>query len=190
MIENQIALLLRVAKEELEYCSTIINYPVKAGNKNFDVISPIDKFYKTVCNMAFNDALLIVGSLLNNKDTRVISLWNFQNFVKEKQEELQTITDKFINYGLKTIRDQIIAHQDTGNKNNNIPNSRRRGIINPDLIKYLQEILYKTIEEFRDYAKRFSTPYSDQYFDVSDARNEIELALIQAKPTLTNDIVI
>lgn len=190
MTEHQIAQLLHAAKEQLEYCNVIVNYPAKAGRRNFDVIAPVDKFYKTVCNMAFNDTVLIAGSLLDKKDARVISLWNFKDFVGKKQKELQQLTDKFTNYGLKTIRDQIIAHQDMGNKNNNIPNSRRRGIINLQLIKLLQEILEEMVKEFRDYASNFSRPYGDQYFNTTNARQEVELILNQAKPTLTDDFVI
>lgn len=190
MRENQIAQLLRVAKEQLEYCNAIVNYPAKMGRKNFDVIAPKDGFYKTICNMAFNDTLLIVGSLLDNKDARVISLWNFKDFTDKKQNELQKITNEFKNTGLKTIRDQIIAHQDISNRNNNIPNSRRRGIIDSKIIKSLQEILEKMIKEFRDYAAKFKNPYSDQYFDTFEARKEIELVLSQAKPDLTDNFVI
>ena len=190
MREYQIAQLIKVAKEKLEYCTSIINHPKKMGRKNFDVISPIDKFYKTVCNMAFNDTLLIIGSLLDSKDARVISLWNFKDFADTKQKELRTITDEFINSGLKTIRDQIIAHQDFGNKNNNIPNSRRRGIIDIEFITLLQNILDNITREFKDYAAKYSNPYSGQYFDISNANQEIELVLKRAKPKLTDDIVI
>jgi len=188
-IEPQIAQLLKVAKEQLEYCRIIIDYPSRVGKRNFDVTAPKDKFYKTVCNMAFNESLLIIGSLLD-KDSRAISLWNLQDFVKNKQRELKNIKNKFTSTGLQTIRDQIVAHQDTGNANNNIPNSRRRGIIPPELIKLLCEILDEIIKEFRDYTKNFSAPYSDQYFDTTDARNEVETVLGQASPNLTDDFVI
>ncbi len=185
----QIALLIKVAREQLEYSKTIIDHPKKMGRENFDVIYPLDKFYKTICNMSFNDALLITGSLLD-KDKRVISLWNCPDFVSMKQKELDKILDDFIKTGLKGIRDQIVAHQDYGNPNNNIPNSRRTGLINIQCVTKLQNILNNIMKEFMDYSAISGNPYSSQYFNIEDARNEINLALDNAQPKLTDSVVI
>jgi len=188
--EYQIALLLRTAKEQLTYCEIITNQPAAAGKRNFDTVSQADNFYKSVCNVFFHDSLLIISSLFDDKDKRVISFKNLLDFYDKKKEKINKLIDDFSNSPLKQMRDQIIAHQDTNNRNNNIPNSRRRGIINPELLKLLQKFLESAINEFRDYASKFKTSYSDQYFDTSEAKQEIELILSQAKPVLTDNFVI
>jgi len=188
--ENQIAQLLRVAKEQITYCKFISNYPAAKGNKNFGVIEPIDIFYKSTCNAFFNDTLLIISSLLDKKDSRVISFWNWNDFVNKKNKELTAITKTFNSSPLIRVRHELVAHQNYKNRNNRIPNSRRRGIIDQRLIDILEQTLEQMISEFRDYASQFSTPYSSQYFDISEAEKEISSVMDQARPTLTDSPVI
>jgi len=188
--EVQIAEFLQVANDRLVWCEIIMNYPSKSGRKNFDTASPIDTFYKNVCSLSFYEALLIIGSLLDNKDARVISLWNLIDFRDKKKEKLQVITNKFIESPLKQVRDQIVAHQDRSNPSNLFPFDRMRGCISSSLIGLLREILKETISEFCDYATNFSTPYSDEWFNGAKATEQIETALSQAKPKLTDSLVI
>ncbi len=188
--EYQIAQLLLVAKEQLEYCHTITGYPQKIGKRNFDVIAPKDKFYKSVCNLAFGDSLLIIGSLLDKNNKKAISFWNFDDFPAKKTQELNDLTQKFQDTRLKTIRDQLIAHQDVNNRNNTIPNYRRRGIVDPAIIKSLQEILDEMIKEFYDYTSKFTNPHSPDYFNSSGAKKEVEEVIEEAPPKLTDGFVI
>ncbi|MCE9628597.1 MAG: hypothetical protein K8Q91_01240 [Candidatus Vogelbacteria bacterium] len=188
--EYQIAGLLRVANEQLAYCNLITEYPGLSSKKNFDPLSAVDQFYKSVCNVFFHDSLLIISSLLDSKDSRVIGLWNWKDFTSYKSSELKLITDSFNNGPLKTIRDQLIAHQDVSNPNNQFPDSRRTGIIKENLIMLAQSTLDSIINEFCDYAQKFSTPYSEQYFDTEEAKNQLTSVMRLAVPTLTNNDVI
>lgn len=187
--EHHVAEHLRIAKEQLAYCKFISNYPKNMGKKGFDTVATIDSFYKSTCNMFFNDSLLIISSFLNN-DKRVMSFWNWQDFMKHKRKEIESITDIFNKKNFKQIRDQMIAHQDISNANNNFPSPRRRGIIRQEIVEQLQDILDKMIKELCDYAKKFSTPYSSQYFDSSNAEKEIKTVMKLAEPVLTNDDLI
>ncbi len=187
--DYQIADLLRVAKDRLAYCAVISNYPQKVGKKNFDTSSKADIFYKNICNTCFNDALLIIGSLLGT-DSRVMSLWNWKEFAIKKSKELQDLGVRFVHDGLKEVRDQIIAHQDTDNSNNRFPSSRRQGTINPILIKRAQDLLENMISEFDNYTRSIGNPHSPSYFDDSGAIEEIEFIMTNAQPTLTDSDVI
>jgi len=186
MLENQIAQLIHIAKEDITYCEYIINYPIYNGKKNFNTTSSINSFYKNIHNLSFNNGLLIVGSLLN-KDKRIISLWNYPEFILKNEKELKNLTAEFSEKGLKTIRNQIIAHQDIENENNYSIYNRKKGFINKYLIQALKEILEEIINKF----SFFSTSYDKQYFNnIDDAVKEIEQILNQVKPILTDDYVI
>jgi len=187
--EYQIAQLLRIAKEQLAYCEYIESYPKKVGKRNFDTVQLLDQFYKNIHNVCFFDGLLIVGNLLN-KDPRVMSFWNWPEFRAVKENKIQMFTDKYEGDGLKEVRDQIAAHIDTTNRNNNFPDSRRRGMINDILVQKLLTILNDLIAEFQDYTRQHSAPYSQQYFDITQATEEVATAMEQAKPQMTDNYII
>ncbi|GEM_PF-4440710 len=187
--EYQIARLLLTAKENLVYCQVIADYPEKNSKKNYDVFSSIDQFYKAIHNLCFNESLLIVSSLLD-KDRRAISFRNWAEFVERKSDELRRLEEQFSNSQLRGIRDQIVAHQDINNSENRLPDKRRGGMINKQLVNQLQNILDGVVKMFCDYAKTYSTPYSLQYFNNDMARKEITSIIELAKPKLTDDIII
>lgn len=191
--EYQIAQLLQVAKARLAYAKISAEYPKKIDKQGYDPTVTIDRFYKNICNTFFSDSLLIIWTLLNkDRKKRTISLWHYDKFLDKKQQELEKLTNKFINTGLKNIRDQVLAHQDINHKSNEFPNFRIRWIIDSKLIETLEDLLSEIIKEFCDFAKKFSTPYSDQYFTSAEANaiEEIELAMNQAKPILTDNFLI
>lgn len=59
--------LLLAAKEDLAYCKFILDFEKKSG-KNYNASINIDQFYKRVSVLSFNDALLIVASLLDGSE--------------------------------------------------------------------------------------------------------------------------
>lgn len=189
-LENQIAILLRTTNEQFATSSYISKCPSLKGKKNFDPTIQRDSFYKNVCNVFFHDGLLILSSLLDEKDARVIGLWNWKEFIKEKQVELKQITEDFKDSQLYIIRNQIVAHQDKANHSNNFPDSRRRGIIDPDLIDEAVELMRRLIELFQNFTRDFSTPYSEQYFEVNKALGQIKDVMESAPPALTDSHVI
>jgi hypothetical protein len=188
--KHQIAMLLQIANSNLTYSEIIISYPKIAGKRNYDPSEKIDSFYKKTCNVFFNDSLLILSNLLDNKDKRVMSFKNCSEFYNTKKQKIDKLINNFNKSHLQIMRDQILAHQDISNTNNNIPDYRTRGITNPQLIDLLRKFLSIAISEFKDYAKSVKTPYSNQAFDTSNVKKEIALILNQAKPILTDCDVI
>ncbi len=188
MKEYEIAGLLIVAKRQLVYSEFIARYPASAGKRDFDLVSPTDLFYRNVCSLSYHDGLLIIGSLVD-KDKRVMSFWNWPDFVSIKTEALQKLTDEFNRSGLKDIRDQIVAHQDSSNGNNNFPDARRGGV-RINLIDKTQQFLQKLIAEFYNYKKIKNLIYSPTNFDIGDVYNEVKSVMLFAKPTLTDNFII
>lgn len=188
--EFQFVHLMRVASEQLTYCKYIGEYPLAAGKHHFDTVHTVDQFYKTVHNACFSEALLIVGGLLDYSDERVISFFNWPEFKKEKRVKLRVISKRFEDQGLKKIRDQTISHADAGNDTNLFPDVRRHGIINIVLVRWLAKILDELIAEFKDYTKRFTTPYAPDVFTFNDADLEIRTVMKQAPPKLTDGPII
>lgn len=188
--DYKIAQLILVAKWRLAYCRVVSNYPAKSGRKNFDVLSgSIDSFYKNICNSSFCESLLITASLLS-KDPRVISFWNWDYFYIENNKELSDIYRLFELYGFKEIRDQTMGHTDANNQNNFFPANRINGVIEPILISRLNEIQEMLIEKFHDYTKKHNKPYSQNYFDIQKATEEIEKVINIALPKMTDESVI
>jgi hypothetical protein len=183
----QIAELLAVAQERLVYCQTIIAYPAAQKMRGFDTSAPLDMFFKNVCNTSFFDSLQITASLLEVNDKRVVS---FSNWLTpgNKQSELNSIVELFETSGLKTVRDQVIAHVDISNHNNTFPFIRLQGIIEENLIVSLKTIQDKLQSLFCDYTKEIDSPYAPK--DLSSAHAQIDEALLLAKPKLTNNFVI
>lgn len=189
-LETQIALSLRTAKNQLATSQKIANYPDTQNKKNFDPSKSTDSFYMSACNAFFHDGVLILNNLLDDDDDRVISLWNWQEFVDKKSARLQQITDKYEDGPLIQVRHNVIAHQNQNTKANRQPNSRRQGIVNQSLIGMALDISGEAIDIFREYAKEFSRPYSKQYFDSSKSLIEVEEVLKGSSPNLTeNDVI-
>ena len=188
-MESQIAGLLKLAREQLTYSKFIVNYPKSVGMNNFDPSSKRDSFYKNVYNVCFYDSLLITASLLS-KDPRIISFWNWKGFISRKQKKLERIKKLFESYHLKGVRDQVVAHADFNNRANRFPYLNKKGIINEVFIKRLKEIQLKLIDEFFDYTKKYSTPYSGDYFSVREVAQTIKDVMIAASPKMTqNDVI-
>ncbi|OGJ52354.1 hypothetical protein A2335_02550 [Candidatus Peregrinibacteria bacterium RIFOXYB2_FULL_32_7] len=181
----QIASLLRLAKEQLAYCKTIINYPKTQKKNKYNYSSDIDRFYNNVACVFFNDSILIISSLLDDKDKRVISFKNFTDFFNKKEIKINILINQFNSSKLKEVRDQIIAHQDINNINNQLPYRNRQGVINPLLLEIVENFLDKAIKEFKEYASECSNPYSEYYFSATEAKKEINAILEKAKPILT-----
>jgi hypothetical protein len=118
-----------------------------------------------------------------------MSFWNWTDYVNVRKIELQALTDKFNTNGLKTVRDQVVAHQDSNNRNNNFIFSRRLGI-NLNLIELMRDFLQELISEFYSYSNTKTPIFSPDYFDAGDAYREIEAVFSLAEPTLTNNHII
>jgi hypothetical protein len=177
--------MLLVAKQQLAYADFIAQYPVIARRGDFNQKSPIDLFYGRVCSLSAQDSLLLIDSLVN-KDIRVRSFWNWAGFVIARGNELQALTDEFDESGLKNIRDQVIAHQDSNNGNNNFIDNKRPSGFEPELIKKIENFLQKLIDEFYIYTNMKTPVYSPDYFSVNNVRKEIDVVMSIAKPTLTD----
>lgn len=187
-MQFQVAEMLRVSKKQLLYAELISNYPQKAGKKDFSLNNPLDLFYRNVSHLSYQDGLLLISSLIN-KDDRIISFWNWDEFIKDRKAELEILTTEFEKSGLKNVRDQVIAHQDRSNENNRFIDSRTRGV-RPEIIKKTQEFLEKLIVEFILYTATKGETYNDVYFNTVDAQEEIETIMSLAKPELTNNFII
>jgi hypothetical protein len=186
---HQIVELLKVAGEELAYCSFILNFPKENNYKNFDVNDRAAIFYKTVGNVCFHDALLIIASLLD-RDSRIISFWNWQEFVDKKRPELEDIALRFNNSPLLMIRDQMSAHVDHGNRGNNFPYSKRRGLINFRLVESLGDYLKELHVLFHEYTRDTGQPWASTIFDTAESLEEIDSVMKMARPALTNADII
>lgn len=186
---HQIVDLLRVAAEELAYSRFISEYPSTSGFRHFDNVAKIDAFYKTVCNSCFHDALLTIASLLD-KDKRVISFWNWRPFIESKGIEFEDIVNRFQNSPLQTVRDQVTAHADIANHNNNFPSSKRRGIVDTRLIELLQGYLDEVSALFHLFTRETGNPYVATLFDTSDAEEEVKSVIDLARPQLTREHMI
>lgn len=188
-MELQIADILSVANSQL-VCSIVISEYPKQCNKNYDPTSVIDNFWMNTCKTYFYESLLLTATLLN-KDKRAISFCNWSNFANNNKEWLDQQSEEFKRLGLKTVRDQIVGHVDSSNHNNRMPRQRRQGVVNEVLIKNLNTILQSLIDKFDEFTRQNNNPYSrESFFGGDQAREEVELAISQAKPKLTNNFVI
>lgn len=188
-MESQIAGLLKLSQEQLARSEFISQYPKSVEMNNYDPISKIDSFYKNICNVCFYDSLLIAASLLS-KDDRVISFWNWERFIDQKQKGLEKIEKLFESYKLKQVRNEIVAHADFNNRTNSFPYLNRKGIINEKFIKCLKKIQLKLIDEFLDYTKKYSTPYSNDNFSTKETIRIIKDVMRKASPKMTKNVVI
>jgi hypothetical protein len=186
--EHEVAQMLLLAKKQFAYAEFIAKYPATAGRRDFDLTSSVDLFYRNVCSLSAQDGLLLLGSLVS-KDGRVMSFWNWTDFVNMRKTKLQTLTDKFSSSGLKTVRDQVVAHQDSNNKNNNFVFTRRSGV-HLTLIEQMQVFLQELIDEFYAYTNTKMPIFSPNYFDAGDAYAEVGAIFSLAKPTLTDGFII
>lgn len=189
MKELEVALLLKVAKQQLSYACFLAEYPSKNGKRDFDISSPIDLFYRNVSSLAFGDGLLLTGSLIDKKYEKTMSFWRWPDYVDARRDQLQILTDEFASSGLKDVRDQVIAHQDSTNRNNNFPNTRRFGV-RVDVAQITMKFLQKLVEEFYAYTNTKTPVYSQDYFDASSAITEIQSIIGLARPSLTDNFII
>lgn len=188
-METKIALLLRVAKEQLAYTIYIGKYPAEHGYKHLDVTAPRDKFYKNVNVAFFHESLLAVFSLLDG-DSRVISFLNWTDFMGAKGEEITAIKNKFTQYGFATLRNQVVAHLDTNNSLNRIPTARQTAMISEEATTKLEEIINELIILFLDYTGQHGNQYAESYFDVSKVVAQLAEIMEVARPTMTQNPVI
>ncbi|NVP17126.1 hypothetical protein HUU51_00190 [Candidatus Gracilibacteria bacterium] len=183
--EYQFAELIKVAVNQLSYSRKIIEYP---GNENVFSLNDIpSNFYKKICNTCFIEACLIICNLLNEKDKRVISFFNWKELVENNS--YKTILDGLIKIDefkrLKDCRDQVFGHQDIANHNNNFPNDRLRGIINPILIQDAEKILEVLVKIFDCFTREKNTPYDlDSYFGTQKSEEEIKFILTSVNPKI------
>lgn len=187
--QYEVAGNILIAKKHLAYAEFIAEYPESVGKRDFDLITPVDRFYRNLCSLAYSDAILLISSLVKMGDSRVMSFWNWPEFVAARGKELQCLTNEFERSGQKTVRDQMIAHQDSSNRNNNVPSARRLGI-RTEVIKQAQSFLQKLIDEFFVFTNESSPVYSPDYFNADDAYEEIEKMFSLAPPTLTDNVII
>lgn len=186
--DHQITDLLKVARDRLAYCEYIADYPGLFEIKNFDPGSNIDIFYRNIYNTCFDDSLLIIATLLDDKrDPRLISFWNWSDFIShyDNQVGLKEIIDLFQIHGLREIRDQIVGHMDISNKTNNYPYNRRTGMINSELVRRLKQLQEKLIKLLIQYKNDYAA-----YFDTKQAMQEIKEVMDRAKPKMTDNDVI
>ncbi len=183
-LEEQIAELLRLIKEDLAYCKCILSYPKKFSGHSYDPTQVFDRFYYVVCNNCFHCALLAFSSLLDRRDKRPITFWKWTEFVRYRCTELKEVCDRFENSRLSSMRDKMVAHVDAGYSANTFPIDRHRGIIGEVYIIELDNFLDKLIKLFHEHAKQYSTPYVQSYFDAPRAEEEIESVMNLAKPQL------
>lgn len=188
-MEIQIAQILRIVKDQLSCCVYIIEYPNSHGKKNFDLNAPVDRFYKNTCNVNFYESLLLITNLLS-KDRRTISFFNWSEYLSQREREINMIDEKFNKSGLKVIRDQVVGHVDSSNRNNRHPYMRRRGIINTYLVEEAVKIQDSLIDEFYSFTLNVNRKYSPDYFSSSEALNGIKTVMNLAVPTLTDDVII
>lgn len=186
----QLVDLLRLAKEHINYCLYIEEYPQSNGKKNYDVGDPIDRFYKNLHNISFDEALLITGSLVS-KDKRVISFPNWSKYMTKRSVQIETLIKKYDKTGLKTARDQVIAHSDSGNQTNDFVSDRKQGMVNPYLVNNLSRIIDELIEEFDNFTRSEGKDvHAPQAFNNQDAIKEIAAVMQACPPKLTNGFVI
>ena len=180
-IVSQIASVLSVANDQFIYCDSILKYP-KKYSKNYNPSSQIDIFWGNVCKVFFYDSLSLTANLLSH-DVRTISFFNWQDFFNFNESWLEDQTNNFDKSGLKSVRDQIIAHLDISNCNNNIPFFRRRGIIDEGLVLSLGNIQKELIGKFNEFTIKNNCPYSqDNFFGGKEAQKEIQFALERIHP--------
>lgn len=152
--------------------------------RDFNLTSVSDLFYRSINTLAFNHALILIDSLLN-KDPRVISFYNWPEFLKAKKTDLDSLSSDYANTGLARIRDQVVAHQDSNNRNNNFLFTRRSGI-HENRISQVDDLLNRLAVLLLDYIEQCGESLSKDFFDVSDAELEISQAINTFKPDLIN----
>ena len=182
--EIYIASLLTEAKENLAYCHEILALP-DAARRGYDPTKPVDEFYMTVCNLSFHNALLIVSSLLDAKQSKPISFRNWP--LCTDKTRLSDIVTRFEASPLNTVRDKISAHQDADVASVGLILGRRRGIIHEDLVELLQTFLDEIIRFFCDLKPNGNNYAPDVSFDASSAHKEVATVLELAKPKLTGN---
>lgn len=190
-MQLKIADMLSVAINQLACCSTIMNYP-KKYSKNFDPCSPVDNFWMNASKTFFYDSLQLTSTLLSkNSRSPTISMFNWQEFSEIYHDWLDEIATKLNDSGLKTVRDQVIAHLDDSNHNNRFPRHRRQGVMNEMLIDKLREIQLEIVVKFDEYTRNIGSPYDlVNFFSGNEGAQEADLAINGNKPTLTNNFVI
>jgi len=97
--------------------------------------------------MAFSDVILILGSLLD-EDKRVISFWNWPDFVSARETPLRSLKAIFKLHGLQDLRDQVIAHR-YGTLSKHLSRRKNQGYIDPAYVAKAQEILLELIILFK-----------------------------------------
>jgi hypothetical protein len=188
--DHQIADLLLVALERLAYSKYISGYPSAKGRRNFDTSSTTDSFYKNVCTVSFHDSLLVTAALLDEKNKKGVSFWNWRDLKTKKQQELKEASNLLASSGLKGVRDQVVGHVDADNHNNNFPSGRRQGIVDERLIQKLDDIHSRLVKIFFDFTSEIGERYSPHYFDTANATSEIKVVMDAAPPVLTDSFVI
>lgn len=183
--EYQYAELLQVAVNQLSYCKIISKYPWDGNIFSSKDIS--SNFFKRVCNACFLESCLIICNLLDKKDEKVISFFNWEEFVSDNIRK-QILDDLVKTPDFKQLlicRHQIFAHQNNSNKNNNFPSDRLRLLINDSLINWSDKILSILIRLFDNYTRSNNRPYSfDSYFWTENSETEIEFMLNWLKPKI------
>jgi hypothetical protein len=192
----QIQQLLALSTNYLVYSKSIAEYP-ENQNKNFDLNSPIDYFYKNICSCSFDEALLVITSLMESRDHRVISFYNHPQFEEKKFPEIEDIKKKLEETlsnetSLKKIRNQIIAHQDHSQTANNFPFMRMQGMIRKIWIKKLDEILKETISLFFKFSGSINQSYNPCIFErvEEEAKHRVDLMLKNNPPILTEETIV
>lgn len=183
-MESKIAQVLKMAQGQLSFSLFVVEYPKSVGMNDFNPSSEVDIFYNNICNVFFYDSLLLTASLLGT-DCRLISFWNWKEFISKKEKELKNISIFFESSSLKKIRDQIVGHIDLSNSANNTLYYNRRGRINEKYISDLKSVHLDLAREFNDYTKKNTQPYSSDYFDTTKNIQTMKVLIDKFKPTLT-----
>ncbi len=187
--ETKIAMLLQVAKEQLSYTNYIGKYAIEHGYRNLDTSAPRDKFYKNANIAFFHESLLATFSLLDN-DVRVISFFNWPEFMAQKSIEIKAIKKKFANYGFVILRNQVVAHLDNANSLNRMPNVRQTAMMSEEITERLMEIINDLTNLFHEYTDQYSSRYTRDLFDTAAVEAQLADIMEAAQPTMTHNPVI
>lgn len=185
---HQLAQLLRVATSQLAYCDAIVAHE-RNSKKSFNPDSDVDSLYKNICNLAFHDALLLTGGMLEKKSGR-ISFYNLDALTENETLSIEEIRKRYDNSGLMKIRHGLVAHQPIKFGPNRFPHMRRRGMVHYTLIDELRSINQRMIDLLFTHGERIGTPFSSTYFLDENARREIMNALEKLPPTMTFNTII
>lgn len=179
-----------MAKQDLDCADFISRYPIDL-KLNYNPSESRDNFYKYLCNLLFNNSLVIISTLLDN-DPKCISFYNWKEFYSDLnfKSKLRTIKKEFQKSGFQIIRDQVVGHIDKNNINNKFPLLRNQSIINEHLIKNLMNLLNKLIFEFHEYTNLIKSPYQDLNLKYNSNLNELKEIFQVNPPKMTNNTVI